>query len=834
MLLHLVHTALVKPARLLFGASLVVALAACGGGGGSPGSTGSVPLDPGTPGTPGTPTPAPAASITLLGAGGAALTSLSGAETGTVRAVFKNAAGTPAANVIVKFEVSEPLLVFTPESGTTLTDASGVAVITVKLAPLAKAGAVSITASATVEAAPVAASVNLAVGSTAVGFEPTLALSVLGADNAPVLTLAGSQRATVRSLIKDATGAVAANTIVQFAVSDPLLVFTPSSGSALTDAAGVAVISVAPASPSSAGAVAITATAVVAGKSATATTNLSVAPGFLTVASVAFAPAPSGSLPAASSAALNIAITSAGEPAQSAAGLVLTSLCVADGTATLVTGNFANGIQTATYVNKGCNRVTDVITASIGASSLSTSVGVDPASIGTIQFVSSSPAGESIVLKGSGGLGRQESALLTYRVVDQNNAGLAGVTVSFDASTSTGGLTVLPRTATTDASGIVTTTVTSGTIPTPVRVLAQASRGGRTLTGLSDTLMISTGLPIQKAMSLSVDRYNFAGWREDGNVINVTVRLADQYGNPISDNTAVNFVTEGGAIGSSARGGCQTLNGGCSVTLTSQNFRPTNGRVTVLAYVQGIENFLDSNGDGQYSCTNFTAPDGGVSAIYRPLIDTCVSGGESFTDMGDPFLDAGVLGSLDGYALPGTLDGVYHAQNGDLPFPYNRTSYSAAGNGKWGLNFIRATTEIVFSDTVPHPVRQVCTGDSCRDWRASDGPESEIVARTPATLLVPAGDCRAPKRVVFRLADVNTNPLPFETALTVTAPVNLTASAVSPNLVGSTSTVGGTLHTVVITPTADCKAGSFSLTVESPKEQGAQVKYSFDLILLAP
>lgn len=815
MLLNLVHNALGKPARLLLSASLLAALAACGGGGGSPGATDTGPGNP-TP-TP-TPTPAASASVALVGADGVALKLLAGNDSGTARAVFKNAAGTPAANVIVKFSVSDPLLVLAPESGSTLTDDKGVAVVTVKLAPQAKPGAVAISVSGTVEGAVLTASVNVAVGSSAVVFEPTLALSVVGTDNAPVTALAGSQRATVRSVIKDSTGAIAPNTIVQFSLNNPLLVFTPSSGSALTDAAGVATISVMPVAPTAAGAVTITATAVVGGKSATATSNLTVGLGPLTVSSVAFAPAPSGSLPAQSSAALNIAITSGGELAQSAAGLVLSSLCVADGTATLVAGSFANGVQTATYVNKGCSRITDVITASIGASSLTTSIGVDPASIGTIQFVSSSSAGKSIVLRGSGGLGRQESALLTYRVVDQNNTGLAGVPVSFAASTATGGLTVLPATGTSDANGNVTTTVSSGTIPTPVRVLAQASRSGRTITGLSDALLISTGLPMQKAFSLSVDAYNINGWNQDGNIANVTVRLADQYGNPISDNTSVSFVTEGGAIGTPDQGGCQTTGGGCSVTLKSQNFRPTNGRVTVLAYVQGIENFIDSNGDGQYSCTNFTAPDGSVPAIYRPLIDICVSGGEPFTDMGDPFLDAGFLGSVVNAQGPGSLDGSYDAPNGDLPFPYNRTAYSEAGNGKWGLNFIRATTEITFSDSVPQLVRQFCDSSGCRDWLQTDG-LSHVIA--------PGADCKAAKQLMFRLVDVNNNPLPYETAVTAGDPANATVSAMSPNLVGSTSAIGGTIHNVTVTPSQECKAGSFSVIVESPRAQAAATKYTY-------
>ncbi|QYF94771.1 Ig-like domain-containing protein [Massilia sp. PAMC28688] len=820
------------PARLALVTSLTLALAACGGGGGSPGATGNT-VNPGTPGTPGTPTtpttpvPAPSGTLTLTNADGSAMTSIAGTSTGTVRATFKDAAGAPAANVIVKFSASDSLVTFTPESGSALTNADGVAVISIKPATSASAGAVSITATTTVGTQAVTASTNLAVGPGSVVFEPTTTLSVLDESGQPVGTLSGTQSATVRSLIKDSNGNIAPNVIVQYTLSSPLLKFTPQSGSALTNAEGVAQIVIVPASIASAGAVAVTATAVVAGKTTASTTNLSVSAAPLTVSSIAFSPAPTGSLPAESTASLNVGLTAGGRPAAAADGLVLSSLCVNDGAASLTLGTLTNGVQTATYVNKGCGRGTDVITATVGGSSMSTSVGVDAASIGTIQFAGSSPANQSIVLKGSGGQGRQESALLTFRVLDERNAGLAGVNVTFAPSTSTGGLTVQPTSGVTDATGAVTTTVSSGTIPTPVRVLAQATRNGKIITGLSDAVIISTGLPIQKSMSLSVDSYNIKGADEDGVIANVTVRMADQYGNPISDGTAVNFVTEGGAIGTSAQGGCTTSNGGCSVTLKSQNFRPLNGRVTVLAYVQGIEDFIDSNGDGQYSCTNFVSPDGTVPVVYRPLVDICNGGGEPFSDMGDPFLDVGFKGATTGFQYQNrfnTFDGSYDAAEGDLPFPYNRSTYSGTGNGKWGLNYIRATTEITFSDDEPTLTRLNCDGASCRDWTVADGNVNEISGLTGGA----PGSCPAPKLLSFRLTDVNNNPLPHKTKVETGELNKVSTSTPSPNVVPSTAAVGGTIHHVLIKPATDCSKGSFAVVLTTTAAGGGDVKYTYN------
>ena len=830
MLPTFLQRSLAKPIRLLMCASLAVALTACGGGGGSPGSSGTTPVTP-APGTPGTPTPVLEATITLsiVDAGGAVLTTLSGSQTATVRALLKDSSGALVPNAVVKFTTSDPLITFSPASGTALTDASGTASITISPADQSTGGAVSITAAATVAAKAVSAAINLAVGPGNVIFNPTMTISVVDPAGAPVTNLSGVQTAIVKTLLKDSSGAVAPNAIVTFTVTDAtLLSFTPSSGSALTDAAGVAQIVIKPGSVSSSGAVGITATSVVNNKTATASTNMSISSAPLTIGTLAFVPAPTAPLPAFSSASLNIPITSGGLPANTSTGLVVSSFCLTDGKATLVLGPLVNGIQPATYTNMGCVRGTDVITATIGGSSKTISIGVDAANIGTIQFLGTDLAGRSIVLKGSGGLGRQESALLSFRVLDQNNQGLANVRVDFAPSTTTGGLSIAPTFATTDATGTATTTVSSGTIPTPVRIFAEASRNGKTISGLSDTLIISTGLPIQKSMSLSVDSYNINGWAVDGTVANVTVRMADQYGNPISDDTAVSFVTEGGAIGSPLIGGCTTSGGGCTVQLHSQNFRPTNGRVTVLAYVQGLEDFIDTNGDGQYSCGTFKAPDGSVPLVYRPLIDTCVKDGEPFTDQGDPFLDAGLLGSVLGFEnlTPpryGSLDGVYEAANGDLPFPYNHAAYSAAGDGKWGLNYIRAKAEITFSDSVPIFVRQFCTTTTCRDWvTGTDGPKDVVVG------LHGAG-CSA-REIRFRLFDLNNNPMPHKTTIGGANADQVVPGTASPDSVPSTSVIGGTIHTMVIKPEKDCNPGSFSVQIGIP---GA-ANYSFGFVSGGP
>jgi len=638
-----------------------------------------------------------------------------------------------------------------------------------------------------------------------------ITLTITDATGAATASLSGNQSGTVKASVVNAAGAPVAGAIVNFTTSDStLLSFTPSSGSALTDATGIAVITAKPASFTAAGAAGITATAVVASQTATGSANLAIGAAPLTVGTLSFTPPPATSLPPFSTLSLSIPITSGGQPVSSVSGLTLNSLCVGDGKATLVQGSLSNGVQSATYTNNGCLRGTDTITASIGNSSKTITVKVDAAAVGSVQFVGSSAGANSLVLKGSGGLGRFESAQLTYRVVDQLGNGLAGVNVDFTPTNTIGKLQVNPTFATTDASGFVVTTVSSGTIPTPVRVSAAATRNGVSITGLSDALTISTGLPEQKNMSMSADKVNIEGWKYDNEVANVSVRLADQYNNPVSDGTTINFVSEGGAVGSSKQGACTTVDGGCTVPLRSQDFRPVNGRVTVLAYAQGIPTFTDANGDGQYNCSAYTSPAGNPSPVYRPLVDTCNPGaGEPFVALGDAFLDAGNLGPTSGAQPGGTLDGVYESGKGDLPFPYSGGNYSSTPQAAFGINFIRTSLEFTFSGSKPYLIRQVCTATACRDWTASDGNDAVIAG-------VAGANCST-QTLAFRLFDENNNPMPADTSVNTTETDKLVPGLMSPNKVPSTNAIGGTIHYVNIKPETNCASGSFSVIVATPR-----------------
>ena len=199
-------------------------------------------------------------------------------------------------------------------------------------------------------------------------------------------------------------------------------------------------------------------------------------------------------------------------------------------------------------------------------------------------------------------------------------------------STSAGGITLtpIPSTATSDAAGLVVTNVNAGTVSTPVRVTASTpgATAGSTLTTQSSELTITTGIPDQDSFSLSATKLNPEFRDVDGNTTVLTARLADHNNNPVPDGTAVNFTTEGGSIVAS----CQTSDGACSATMTSQAPRPANGRVTVLAYAVGEESFEDSSGNG---------------VADRAPIDEMVDGNGLSTDMPEAFRDDNENGVFD-------------------------------------------------------------------------------------------------------------------------------------------------------------------------------------------
>lgn len=439
-----------------------------------------------------------------------------------------------------------------------------------------------------------------------------LTVTLTDANGAPTTMVSPKTPGVAKANVKDGAGKPVAGLAVTFTSTDTSAVLVPATGSALTDANGVASIGVA--AGKQAGAFTLTASATRDGSKATGTASYAVGFPVLTMSALTIGPSP---LPAGGTASLSVTLLDGGTPYAPAQEVVFTSPCATAGKATISSPvTTVNGVASTAYIDKGCG-APDVVTASTvlagATASASGTVNVEAAVPGQLAFVSALP--QNISLKGTGGAGRQESSTVVFKLRDRNGIPVSGQRVDFALTTYVGDLKLNFTSATTGADGSVSTIVSAGTVNTPVRVIATVA--GSAITTMSDQLVISTGVPDQNSFSLSTEIFNVEGMNIDGcpapTGSNVTVRLADHFNNPAPDGTAVSFTAEGGSIDGSCLTGLvnttltdgtviqqKGIPGACTVRFCSANPRPADGRVTVLAYALGEESFVDTNGTNLY------------------------------------------------------------------------------------------------------------------------------------------------------------------------------------------------------------------------------------------
>jgi hypothetical protein len=295
----------------------------------------------------------------------------------------------------------------------------------------------------------------------------------------------------------------------------------------------------------------------------------------------------------------------------------------------------------------------------------------------SIEFIDASPTVTN--LKGTGGA---ESSLVRFRVLGQTGSPIKNIVVNFALNTTVGGLALSQLSSKSDEAGFVSTSVLSGTIATSVNVTA-AAKDNPSITTQSNLLVVSTGLPDQKSMSISTQAFNPIGWRYNGITTTIGVLLADAYNNPVADGTAVSFTAEGGSIGSS----CTTTGGACNVKWTSQDPKPQRngadtdtindvlclfvdnmgktkslegallyqcqakraGRVTILATALGNESFHDTNANGIFDTLDvglFKTETGGNCTRNVPLSSFEVST-SACDDLPEAYLDKNESGTRD-------------------------------------------------------------------------------------------------------------------------------------------------------------------------------------------
>jgi hypothetical protein len=582
-------------------------------------------------------------SLALTDNAAQVITTISSGSPATATVTVTNTAGV-VANAVVTFTTdNNELVLLTPSSGTALTNESGVAIMSLSSANLTAAGAATLTATTQVGTEAVSQSIDFAV----IASPPTLSIALTDSAAQTITTISSGSPATATVTVTDPAGAAVERAVVTFSVdTDGLTVLTPSSGTALTNASGVATVSLESAGLTSAGAATLTATTQVGTEAVSQSIGFAVGAASVTISSLTFGVGMTA-LSAYGSTSVSVSVSIDGVLVTTPQAVSFTSSCTVIGKAELTADVITvGGVALASYLDNGCAG-NDTVTASVsGITTASETLAVTPPTAGSIQFDAVSPSNGFMNLKGVGG---QESALVTFKVVDSSGNPIGGKDVTFSLNTSVGGITFTPNSAVSDPlTGNVVVSVQSGSIATPVRVSAMTGAGSTTLTSQSSRLLISTGIPDQQNFSLSATEFNIEGWNFDGVTTTLTARLADHFNNPVLDGTAVSFIAEGGSI----EPGCFTENGVCSVVLTSQNLRPDNGRVTVLAYAIGEEGFTD-----------FVVPNGQADGLPE-MFD---ANGNS-TDMPEAFLDINENGTRD-------LNEAYQDFNGD--------SFYSVANGEY-------------------------------------------------------------------------------------------------------------------------------------------------------
>ncbi|MDP5054206.1 MAG: hypothetical protein NWP69_10475, partial [Congregibacter sp.] len=455
----------------------------------------------------------------------------------------------------------------------------------------------------------------------------TLTLTTVDAAGNPTSQLSETFPVTLIVEVREARSNAAVSGAVVLATAD-FAVISPANGQALTNADGIAELQVR--AGMTLGADTITVTAESPSGTVTATIGVEVSGAGLSLGffdGTSFVAGQIGlssnSLPFRGSAVARLAVVDeAGTPPSAVQQIRLSSACSLSGLASFRpigdTGNGTNtltvdtldGLASAEYLAGSCE-TEDELTATLidGDSTASASVSIAGRDANFIGYVSTEPteggevSGRTIIaLKGTGGPGRPEVALVTFEVLEEAvvlQAGdpmpgepgyldlaarkpLAGVTVNFALTNALGGVSLVSTSAVTNSRGLVIAEVSAGNVATSTVVTGSFdTSGNQQQAASSNQIVISTGLAQQNGISVSASQFHVAGARDlDGVESNITVRLVDRFGNPVADGTSVVFTTEYGAIDTSCLTG--TSNGArvdgtaapavgtCSVLWTSQ------------------------------------------------------------------------------------------------------------------------------------------------------------------------------------------------------------------------------------------------------------------------
>lgn len=439
-----------------------------------------------------------------------------------------------------------------------------------------------------------------------------------------------------KATLLDAKGAAIPNALVSF--STDATIGTLASTTVLTNLSGVGTVQISPTSLTVTNAAELKAQASVNSQALSDTLNYQTSAAKVVIGTVT----PSAiSITALQSSAVTASVTVNGVAAtagQVSVTFTAPSACGSFSPATVTTSS--SGIAASTYQpTSTCSGLVQLAAAAAGTNPVTGSITVVAAEPSNILYDSASAT--SLVVS-SATSGTKQSTV-KFKVVAGNGNGLASKNVTFSldqqsigagVTFSTGaGLTNLNQSVFTDGTGVASIIVQSGTLPTPVVVTASVTS---LMFASSSGLVVTSGKASQNKSNLSAVALSLEeGFTKDGITTQVIVRVSDRQSNPIPVGTAVTFVASHGLV----TGFCLTNERSeCSVTYsTILGTRPENGRVTILAYMDGEESFVDQNGNNVWDPTE---PFDDTGTVYRD------DNGNSSWDSNEQIYPGGTVGSV--------------------------------------------------------------------------------------------------------------------------------------------------------------------------------------------
>ena len=729
---------------------MTAVLTACGGGGGSTGTTTG-----GTGGTGGTTIGGKAETLLTAqlkdSVTGLAVQSVSTKGTTNIVGVLTTKDGKPVSGQVVTLDevISSDLLSY-PNGRSAVTDANGIAKIPVSRINLYEFGNETISLKFDSTDLYASSSTDL------IAYRadpPILQISLLDASNTVTDTISSIGLTSLNVSLRFLDGTPVAQKRVEVTGDLTKIVF-PEGNSQITNNSGIAIIKVSRASSGVGGAGTLKAAATISGVSASGlpvdtvvTGGADYSLGAVTgVATLSLDTLNTGGASLSAYGTRQISVramlgTSVARSVQvnfsSNCGQISPASVQTNASGIAVTSFTATDVVGTTPSTLGCSgKIVDISASAVGADTINGDISVLAAPATNLSYVIPADVTKSrIYLANSGG---PTQTSVQFLLTNAREEPLPNQDVIVSLKTVNDGIpkatfntvtNIDPVTLTTDSFGKVTVPVFSGTVPTNVVLNATLVTNTAIKTD-SSVIAIASGRPAQARVSLAKGVTAIRGFNFNGSTTSVTMSLADRQGNPVPDGTVVNFVTEGGVmIPPTCVTGAVPGDSQCTVNIRSQNPRPVDGIVSILAYTAGEEDFIDANFNNVFDCSEIYTD---LVTAYRDERDN----GSTAINIAWGVPNAYITGQ---FSVPRSASASLCGA-GRVPTP-------TTGDGVWGAADVRAQILVVFSTDDFQIINPM--------WMSASDPQWS--------------NARVTTGLVVSIADMNLRSVPTGSTISVTA-----------------------------------------------------------------